>query len=86
MGDALLTHEEFGNAYEIVGKLVDENSNLRGIFVNHGGTFGDLRARRELSSRWIRKQSQRSYKLTLRTIQALSNICANDVSVDAEPV
>ena len=47
VSDTLLTYEEPGNAYEIVRKLMGENPDLRGIFVNGGGISGVLRAMRE---------------------------------------
>lgn len=48
ISESLLTYEEPQNAYEIVHKLVEEESELRGLFVNGGGISGVLRALREL--------------------------------------
>ncbi|ASY65390.1 Transcriptional regulator, LacI family (plasmid) [Sinorhizobium sojae CCBAU 05684] len=45
--DTFLTHEEPENAYAIVRKLIAEEPDLRGIFVNGGGISGVLRAMRE---------------------------------------
>lgn len=50
VNEALLTHEEPDRAYEIVRRLVAEESDLTGIFVNGGGISGVLRAMRELST------------------------------------
>ncbi len=43
-----LTHEVPENAYAIVRRLIEEEPDLRGIFVNGGGISGVLRALREL--------------------------------------
>jgi LacI family transcriptional regulator len=48
VSDSLLTYEEPENAYRIVHELVQEEPDLRGIFVNAGGMSGVLRAMREL--------------------------------------
>jgi LacI family transcriptional regulator len=48
VSETLLTHEEPDNAYGIVRKLIKEEPDLRGIFVNGGGISGVLRAMREL--------------------------------------
>ncbi len=48
VSEALLTHEEPENAYSIVCRLIAEEPNMRGIFVNGGGISGVLRAMREL--------------------------------------
>uniref|UniRef100_UPI0031011C6A LacI family DNA-binding transcriptional regulator n=1 Tax=Neorhizobium sp. EC2-8 TaxID=3129230 RepID=UPI0031011C6A len=49
ISDTLLTHEVPENAYEIVRHLIEEEPNIKGIFVNGGGISGVLRAMRELS-------------------------------------
>lgn len=48
MSETLLTHEEPENAYGIVRKLMEDEPDLKGIFVNGGGISGVLRAVREL--------------------------------------
>lgn len=46
--ETLLTHEEPENAYAMVRRLLAEQADLKGIFVNGGGISGVLRALREL--------------------------------------
>lgn len=48
VSETLLTHEEPECAFNIVRKLIDEEPDLQGIFVNGGGISGVLRAIREL--------------------------------------
>jgi LacI family transcriptional regulator len=48
VSDTLLTHEEPENAFRVVRKLIEEEPDLRGVFVNGGGISGVLRAIREL--------------------------------------
>ncbi|MEO9340968.1 LacI family DNA-binding transcriptional regulator [Mesorhizobium sp. SB112] len=48
ISDTLLTHEVPENAYEIVRRLVTQEPEIKGIFVNGGGISGVLRAIREL--------------------------------------
>ena len=48
VADTLLTQEEPEAAYAITRRLVDDEPDLRGIFVNGGGISGVLRAIREL--------------------------------------
>ncbi|CAN7455217.1 MULTISPECIES: LacI family DNA-binding transcriptional regulator [unclassified Pararhizobium] len=55
VSETLLTHEVPENAYAIVRRLIDEEPNLRGIFVNGGGISGVLRALRELLPEQQRK-------------------------------
>lgn len=47
---SLLTHEEPENAYALAKRLLTEQPDLRGIFVNGGGISGVLRALRECRS------------------------------------
>jgi LacI family transcriptional regulator len=47
--ETLLTYEEPENAYRIVRALMEEEGDLRGLFVNGGGISGVLRAMRELT-------------------------------------
>ncbi|SCW50060.1 LacI family transcriptional regulator [Rhizobium mongolense subsp. loessense] len=49
VSETFLTHEEPENAYAIVRKLITEEPDLKGIFVNGGGISGVLRAVREQS-------------------------------------
>jgi LacI family transcriptional regulator len=48
VSESLLTYEEPENAYSIVCRLVAEEPDTRGIYVNGGGISGVLRAVREL--------------------------------------
>lgn len=48
VSETQLTHEVPDNAYAIVRRLIEEEPDLRGIFVNGGGISGVLRALREL--------------------------------------
>ncbi|SFJ77031.1 LacI family DNA-binding transcriptional regulator [Bradyrhizobium sp. Gha] len=48
VAETILTHEEPENAYSIFRRLIDEEPDLRGLFVNGGGISGVLRAMREL--------------------------------------
>jgi LacI family transcriptional regulator len=48
ISETLLTHEEPNNAYAMVHRLIAEEPDLKGIFVNGGGISGVLRAMREL--------------------------------------
>ncbi|CAN7197832.1 LacI family DNA-binding transcriptional regulator [Phyllobacterium sp. LjRoot231] len=48
ISETQLTHEVPENAYAIVRRLIEEEPDLRGIFVNGGGISGVLRALREL--------------------------------------
>jgi LacI family transcriptional regulator len=48
VSETLLTHEVPDNAYAIVRRLIAEEPDLKGIFVNGGGISGVLRAMREL--------------------------------------
>lgn len=48
IGDTLLTHEVPENAYEVVRNLIEQEPDVRGIFVNGGGISGVLRAMREI--------------------------------------
>ncbi|PSH70089.1 LacI family transcriptional regulator [Phyllobacterium brassicacearum] len=48
VSETQLTHEVPDNAYSIVRRLIEEEPDLRGIFVNGGGISGVLRALREL--------------------------------------
>jgi LacI family transcriptional regulator len=63
VNEALLTHEEPENAYQIVRGLVDKEPDLAGIFVNGGGISGVLRAMRELPA-----ERQRSIRIVCRDI------------------
>ncbi|WP_432284949.1 LacI family DNA-binding transcriptional regulator [Aminobacter sp. BA135] len=47
VSETLLTHEAPKNAYAIVRRLIADEPELRGIFVNGGGISGVLRAMRE---------------------------------------
>lgn len=49
INETQLTHEVPDNAYAIVHRLIEEEPDLRGIFVNGGGISGVLRALRELA-------------------------------------
>lgn len=49
ISETLLTYEVPENAYEIVKRLIAQEPDIRGIFVNGGGISGVLRAMRELS-------------------------------------
>ncbi|MGY8662395.1 hypothetical protein Q3C01_08495 [Bradyrhizobium sp. UFLA05-109] len=53
--DTLLIPEDPGKVHGMVRKLIDENPDLSGIFVNDGGTSGVLGAMRELSPERQRK-------------------------------
>ncbi|MCP3380031.1 LacI family DNA-binding transcriptional regulator [Bradyrhizobium sp. CCGUVB4N] len=55
VSDTLLVHEDPGKAHEVIQKLIDENPDLMGIFVNDGATSGVLGAMRELSPERQRK-------------------------------
>jgi LacI family transcriptional regulator len=48
VAETILTHEVPENAYSIFRGLIDEEPDLRGLFVNGGGISGVLRAMREL--------------------------------------
>ena len=48
VSETLLTHEVPDNAYAIVRRLIADEADLKGIFVNGGGISGVLRAMREL--------------------------------------
>lgn len=48
VSETLLTHEVPDNAYAIVRRLIAEEPDLKGLFVNGGGISGVLRAMREL--------------------------------------
>jgi LacI family transcriptional regulator len=48
VNETFLTHEEPKCAYGLVRRLIEEEPDLRGIFVNGGGISGVLRAMREL--------------------------------------
>ncbi|MQB46121.1 LacI family DNA-binding transcriptional regulator [Rhizobium sp. ICMP 5592] len=63
VSDTLLTHEEPKNAYEIVRKLIEDEPDLRGIFVNGGGISGVLQAVRELPF-----EHQREIRIVCRDI------------------
>ena len=47
ISDSVLTHEDPVRACAIVRRLLEEQPNVRGIFVNGGGISGVLRALRE---------------------------------------
>lgn len=51
VSETLLTHEEPENAHQIVRSLIEQEAEIRGIFVNGGGISGVLRAMRELPPR-----------------------------------
>ncbi|TCV69356.1 LacI family DNA-binding transcriptional regulator [Neorhizobium sp. S3-V5DH] len=55
VSETLLTHEEPENAYRIVRTLIEEENDLRGLFVNGGGISGVMRAMREQSPERQRK-------------------------------
>lgn len=55
VSETFLTHEVPENAYAIVRRLIEEEPELRGIFVNGGGISGVLRALRELLPEQQRK-------------------------------
>jgi LacI family transcriptional regulator len=63
VNNTLLTYEEPENAYEIVRKLMGENPDLRGIFVNGGGISGVLRAMREVPA-----ERQREIRIVCRDV------------------
>jgi LacI family transcriptional regulator len=63
VNEALLTHEEPENAYQIVSGLIGKEPDLTGIFVNGGGISGVLRATRELPN-----ERQRSIRIVCRDI------------------
>jgi LacI family transcriptional regulator len=63
VSETLLTHEEPENAYGIVRRLINEESDLRGIFVNGGGISGVLRALRELPP-----ESRRDVRIVSRDV------------------
>jgi LacI family transcriptional regulator len=63
VSETRLTHEEPENAYRIVRGLVDEEPDLRGIFVNGGGISGVMRVMRELP-----RERQREIRIICRDI------------------
>ena len=63
VSDTLLTQEEPERACEIVRKLIADEPELRGIFVNGGGISGVLRALREVDP-----QRQRGIRIVCRDI------------------
>ena len=63
VSDTLLTHEEPETAYATVRKLMQDEPDLRGIFVNGGGISGVLRAIRELEP-----ERQRDIRIVCRDI------------------
>ena len=63
VSDTLLTQEEPERACEIVRKLIADEPELRGIFVNGGGISGVLRALREVDP-----ERQRGIRIVCRDI------------------
>lgn len=63
ISDTLLTQEEPENAYAVVRRLIKNEPDMRGIFVNGGGISGVLRAIRELPS-----DRQRDIRIVCRDI------------------